>query len=200
VFLKLVGAALAIASLAIGAMASIASAADPPQGSISGQIANKTSGGSVVGGLDVTLVAIKDGAPVPSPATTKADPDGKFQFTGLTVDPNTIYLAQAKYLDVFYTSDEIQLLAESPSQTIELAVYNTTESDAAIKVVTSHMVLEFQPGQVEVLEVWRFSNSGDTTYIGSKTGETRHTLRFSLPAGASGVDHGDGMAPEPTRF
>lgn len=189
---------MVLAALALSGVAGIASAADAPQGSISGQIVNKTPGGPQVGDLEVALIGIQSSVPLSSPMTTKADADGKFQFSGLTVDPGIVYVAQVGYLDVYYTSDDTQLTAESASQTIELAVYETTESDAAIKVANAHMVLDFLPGQVDVLEVWRFANSGDRTYVGTKSGESRNTLRFSLPAGASGVDHGEGMAPEPT--
>src|ERR1700730_19358528 len=79
-------------------------AAAPNDGTVTGQLVNKTAGGASTAGTSVALVSFgrKEQAPI-GQLTAQADGEGRYAFTGLDRDPNIVYLALARYLNVNYT-------------------------------------------------------------------------------------------------
>jgi hypothetical protein len=70
-------------------------------GSISGQVVNKTAGGGPVGGASVRLVTFgrQEAAPL-GQRTTQSSPDGRFSFDQLDRDPNLIYVPFVRYAEI----------------------------------------------------------------------------------------------------
>lgn len=191
--------AIAIFSFSIPATAAVT-------GTISGQVVNKTAGGSAIGALQVTLTPWVDGKPATNIKQATVDSSGKFSFAGLSVEAGTAYVvstrfqdADYEYVDVTSTSDypdQISLTTEKPTVTIELGVFDSTTSDAAISVSSAHLILEDSGGALQVIEVWRFLNTGDKTFIGA--GTPKQTLKFTLPSGATSFSPGQGFLPVAT--
>ncbi|MEW6033936.1 MAG: carboxypeptidase-like regulatory domain-containing protein [Chloroflexota bacterium] len=184
---------IALAMLAATILSTPAFAEEQP--GITGQVVNRTADGQTVGGLEVTLITYINGQQSSQQKTT-CDDQGGFEFRGLSADPSYAYEVYVSYQGVEYTSPRLVLKPEEPIQSMELSVYETTEDDSAIETVNSHMVLYLDQGTIQVLEVWRFVNAGDRTYIGSLVKETRHTLQFTLPRGAQDILSGDGFDPQ----
>ncbi|MDP2931464.1 MAG: carboxypeptidase-like regulatory domain-containing protein [Chloroflexota bacterium] len=190
---------LALALLAIAAAIGWASPVRAEgAGSITGQVVNKTAGGSPIGGVEVALIAYSNGKATASQQKATVDATGKFEFGGLSTDNGTTYTVSATFQDADYTSQTVTLTSASPTQTVELDVYDSTTSDASIQVSNGHIVVFADQGTLQVLEVWRFSNVGTSTFIGTKGKTARATLRFTLPTGATSLSPGQGFTPETT--
>lgn len=182
-----------LAAVAVVLPASAALGAD--EGIISGQVVNKTPGGSPVAGLEVTLTTYSNDKTT-SEQKVIADSTGKFEFKGLSLDPSNAYSVKTNFREADYSSDMLRLKADSPLQTVELAVYEATATDEKIQVSNGHIVMVADQGFLQVLEVWRFNNTGDRTYIGTKGKTARATLKFTLPQGATSVESAQGFAYE----
>lgn len=181
--------ALAAFAFASPALAASTSTTASNSGSISGQVVNKTPNGSAIGALQITLTQYDITTYTPGPTqTTTVDGTGKFQFNGLAIGSTITYTVGTTFLGANYTSVDVTPTTASPSQTIELDVYDVTSSSANVSVSSAHMIIYVSQGNLEVIEAWGFRNSGDTTYVGAGgSSGAATTLTFSLPAGATSV-------------
>jgi hypothetical protein len=110
-------------------------AAEPLDGVVTGQVVNKTAGGTSTAGTTILLVAFgrKEQAPV-GQRSTQTDAQGQFSFDGLDRDPNLVYIALARYQNVNYPTEQpFQLQAESTHQA-DIGVYEATSADDAIQL------------------------------------------------------------------
>lgn len=154
---------------------------------IEGQIVNGTAGGSVVTGLKVELRTYQNYEMVKT-VTINAGADNDFSFTGLSADTTDSYEAVTTFKDVTYSSGLLQFATGEIAKKITLNVYETTSSDASIRIAMAHTVIYSQANGLSVKEVMYFVNSGDKTYTGSSGAGTSgqyETLKFSLPADAT---------------
>lgn len=187
-------AILAIAAIIGWAIPALAAG----EGVISGQVVNRTANGSSVSVVEVTLTPYLNGKATADEKKVTTDASGKFEFRGLSTDNGTTYTVSTDFQNAFYTSERITLTPTSLSQPVELDVYDSTTSDENIQVSNGHMVVYVEQGDLEVLEIWRFSNLGDKTFIGTAGNTSRTTLSFSLPSGAISFSPGLGSAIETT--
>ncbi|MEK7354570.1 MAG: carboxypeptidase-like regulatory domain-containing protein [Chloroflexota bacterium] len=187
--LRLTSAILAIAAI-IGWVSPAQAAGE---GVISGQVVNKTANGSSVSAVEVSLTVYFNGKVTSDEQKATTGGNGKFEFKGLSTDNGTAYTVSAIFQDASYTSKEFTLTPTSLSQAVELDVYDSTTSDENIQVSNGHIVVYVEHGDLEVKEIWRFSNIGDKTFIGTQ-GKTSGTLRFTLPSGATSLSPGPGSA------
>jgi len=179
--LRLMSAILAIVAIIVSVSPVLAAG----EGVISGQIVNKTANGSSVSVVEVTLTHYLNGKVTSNEQKVTTDSAGKFEFRGLSTDNGTAYKVSTNFQDAPYTSEEITLTPTGLSQPVELDVYDSTPSDENIQVSNGHMVVYVIEGDLHVEEIWRFSNLGDRTFIGTQGKAAGTTLRFTLPAGAT---------------
>ncbi len=165
-------------------------------GTIEGQVTNGTADGGSVEGLEVTLTALS-GDEVKDTLTATTDATGRFRFEGLDTDATFTYHAAVSYQGVSYDSGEPVGFGDQTTLFIPLKVYETTTSDEDIAITRAHLIIDFQSKLMMVTEVFFVANTGDRTYVGS-TGESTHggTVRFSLPAGAVGLQIQDEQASQ----
>jgi hypothetical protein len=71
---------------------------------------------------------------------------------------------------------------------LPLAVYETTSDPSGVRAERVHYIVEFQDGQALVAELLVFGQDGTRSYVGDGAG----VLRFTLPAGAQGLNVDDG--------
>jgi hypothetical protein len=167
-------------------------AADQP--SITVKVVNGTAGGGSTDGLDVTLTTYQDGTPSAEQGNV-TDAQGNFQFSGLSTNASDSYDVKVTYKGVLYTSSLIQLTATNATQTVNLSVYETTTSDAAVQVSSGHMIIvPMAPGLLNIMEIWSFNNTGDRTYIGAAANVTQPTAQFTLPSGATNFNGNTGVS------
>lgn len=158
-------------------------------GVIEGRLVNESAGGSSVADQDVMLKTYLDNAEAGSTAT-KTDAEGKFEFNGLPTSSEYSYQVWLQYQEAEYTSEWLSFGEGETAKSVEVIVYDSTTSDEAIGVVTSHIIIYIEEGGLFVEEYYLFVNEGDRTYIGSKevTAEgVKETLRFSLPQEANNL-------------
>jgi len=192
--LRFTSAILVVAAI-IGLASPALAAGD---GVISGQVVNRTANGSAVSAVGVTLTVYSTGNATSSQQKVIADAAGKFEFKGLSTDNGTAYTVSTNFQKADYISDDIVLTAAIPSQSVELDVYDSTTSDENIQVSNGHTVVYVEHGDLELLEIWRFSNIGDKTFIGTTGNTSGTTLRFTLPSGATSLSPGAGFPVETT--
>lgn len=168
-------------------------------GSITGAVVNGTHGNAPVTGQVVTLQASVNHAKTQDVSTATTDASGHFSFTGLDASGASVYQLVAQYQSGEFTSGAITF-DSGAAQQVTLSVYDTTTSDAALKVSVA-TVLFSQPnkqaGTIPVGEFISFTNSGTSAFVGSTApanGMPMGLLRFALPDGATNLTVGQGFA------
>ncbi|HJX12795.1 MAG TPA: hypothetical protein VJ377_04625 [Dehalococcoidales bacterium] len=161
-------------------------------GTLEGNVVNRTDGGSSVADQEVTLKTYRNDNEVESAVAT-TDADGHFIFEGLDTDPSLSYEAQMVYQEADYYSGRLSFAKGQDSLTAELTVYDATDSDASIRVTTAHTVISVEEGNLRVKEYYYFENTSDRTYVGSEVATPdgkKATLAFFMPGGAVGLEPG----------
>ncbi len=162
-------------------------AAEPGNGVIEGRLVNGTAGGGSVADQDVTLKIYLDNAEVDS-ASARTDAQGHFVFDGLSTEAGYSYEASLFFQKAEYYSEWLIFDEGETNKSVEVAVYDSTTNVEVVKVAMSHTVIDVGEDSLKIKEYFFFVNETDRTYIGSEPAaadETRETLRFSLPAGAT---------------
>jgi len=173
--------------LLVFGLASPALADAPGNGVIRGQVINGTPGGASVASQAITLKTYLDKAPQATTATTPADAQGNFSFSGLAVGKEYSYEAVASFQGVTYASGPLTFKEGETALTTVVKVYGTTTDLASVLVMLSHMILYAQGDSVLVKEYYLFMNSANQTYIGLGEGHSGGVLHFGLPAGAANL-------------
>src|SRR5947209_5986608 len=182
---------VALATLVVMVLTATPAEAEPLDGTLTGQVVNKTAGGAATGATNVILVAFgrKEQAPV-GQRTTQADADGHFAFDGLDRDANLVYIALARFQNVNYPTDQpFQLQDQSTYQT-DIAVYDATTADDAIQLERLNLlVVGADQGVVQLMEMGALVNSGDRTFVTANPQDQAlaRAIKFALPSGALGV-------------
>src|SRR6476661_2650584 len=148
---------LALACAAVLLLLACASAtafAAPNDGTVTGQVSNKTNGGGSTGGTSVLLIAFgrKEQAPL-GQQTVQADADGRYTFTGVDRDPNNVYLTVARYENVNYPADTPFQLTDQSSTQADITVYDATSADDTIQLESLNLlVMGADKGIVQLME------------------------------------------------
>ena len=165
-----------------------AAAAEPGGGIIEGRIINGTEGGSSVANQDITLKTYLDDTEMDA-ITTKTDNEGHFVFNSLSTESGYGYEVVLVFQLAEYYSEWLSFNEGETTKSAEIAVYDSTTSDEAIKVEMVHTIIYVGLDSLKFMEYFLFVNETDRTYIGSggaATVEGRETLRFFLPKEAIG--------------
>lgn len=185
-----------IAAVYLLSLLLVMSAVAQGQGTIEGQVTNGTADGGSVEGLEVTLTALSGGE-VKDTFTATTDATGRFRFEDLDTAATLTYGVAVSYQGVSYDSSEPVGFSDQTMLFVPLKVYDATTSDEDIVIARAHFIIDFQSKLFMVTEVFFVANTGDRTYVGS-AGEGGHggTVRFSLPAGAEGLQFRDPEASQ----
>jgi hypothetical protein len=70
---------------------------------------------------------------------------------------------------------------------LPVTVYDQTTDPEAVRIDQVHFVVEFTGGQVQVSELFVFSNQETAVYVGEEGDPDRGTVKFSLPEAAENV-------------
>jgi len=184
----------------LSSVPTIAGAAD--DGVIQGQVINQTEDGSSTADVAVSLKTYAhDGVEEGDPITVQTDADGIFEFDTLSTASDNIHQVTLTFLDVVYASDYIIFATDETSKTVDINVYDTTDSDALIFLVQSSTVVYTEPETEDspllVIESYMIANTTlNTVYIGADDGPvegSKEVLRFTVPAGATGLTYGAGL-------
>jgi hypothetical protein len=165
------------------------------EGVIEGRLINGTESGSSTTGQTVTLLTYLDDIETGA-RETLTDDNGMFLFEGLDTTSGYSYQAKTVFRSVEYGSEKLEFAEGSADLTIELPVFDSTESDNDISIMSSHVIIYVEVGYLYITEYYLFLNNSDRTYIGdpySGNASQRETLRLSLPRDAENLQIGDGQ-------
>jgi hypothetical protein len=153
-------------------------------GTIRGVVANGTPGGPAPAGIEVRLSGF-DGDQEEFQQTTVTAADGSFVFSDVPVVTGRIYGVTASYGDVLYYSEGAHLIEGEAAPELPVTVYEATSDTDALSVERLHVLFDFPAAnQVQVVELWVLSNSGDRTVV-AESG--RAVVEVALPEGATGL-------------
>jgi hypothetical protein len=167
-------------------------------GSIGGQVVNKTAGGSPVGGTSVRLVTFgrQEDAPL-GQRITQSEADGRYSFDQLERDPNLVYVPFVRYADVNYRADQLAQLQDQATWELDIVVYESTTDDHAIQLDQLGMLLlGADQGMLHFMEMGSLLNTGDRTFVTANPQDQAmaHAIRLPLPSGALGVQMQSGFS------
>jgi hypothetical protein len=193
----LLALAVAVALLAAASMVALAA---PNDGTVTGQVLNKTSGGGDTGGTSVMLIAFgrKEQAPL-GQQTVEADASGQYTFTNVDRDANNVYLTVARYQDVNYPSDTPFQLTNQASQQADIAVYDSTTTDDSIQYESLNLlVMGADQGLVQLMEMGALINNSDRTFVTAdpQNQQLANALKFALPKGALNLQMQSGFSDQ----
>ena len=158
-------------------------------GFIEGQLLNGTETGGSTGQQQVILTVFQNGIES-STVKTITDEDGLFEFDNLDVASQYSYQVKTIFQSAEYYSDTVGFNEDSSNITLVLPVYDSTESDTDISIMSSHVIIYAEDGYFYITEYYLFLNDSDRTYIGSLYSDAvlmRETLRLSLPKDAENL-------------
>jgi mono/diheme cytochrome c family protein len=162
-------------------------------GAIKGSVMNKTTD-KLAGGTELTLREML-GDRVTGEKKLVTDKNGAFEFRDLPW--NRGYTITLNYEGTEYTTDKFVFYPDEDTKTVDLPVYEPTESDSEISVKQAHMILQVSPDSISVAELLMFENNDKKIYVGSDVVDgKRETLRFHLPSGASNIQFVHGISSE----
>jgi hypothetical protein len=114
--------------------------------------------------------------------------DGKYNFTDVPANTNTIYLVTVDYGGVTYDSiparfDGTKFLIEMP-----VTVYDTTSAMDELSITQTHLQYDFSTaGQVDVMVLYVLLNAGANSIIISSDGSSLPFIQ--IPTGATNVQY-----------
>ena len=149
-------------------------AQEPADGIIEGQVVNDTTG-SVVGGVEVTLITYIDDQLADS-VTAITGNDGSFVFDNINQEHT--YLISAKYQEVNYYYQVVFEPGETTAY-VSAWVCEVTTIDDAIRIGKALTVIKLEEESFVITEVLWLFNDGDRTLNGDDS-----VLLFTLPDGA----------------
>ena len=168
-------------------------------GSISGRIVNKTSGGDPPAGISVRLVTFgrKEDAAL-GERTVQSDANGHYAFTGLDRNPNLIYVPFARYANMNYRPDKLGQLQDQADLRLDITVYESTADDSALQFDRLNLLLRsVDQGMLNFVEMGALSNGGDRTFVAADPPHAAvNALRLPLPPGALGVQMQSGFTSQ----
>ena len=152
-------------------------------GVISGTVVNGSTGAPMPE-LPVEL-GIFDQTSSLEQRSTKTDSAGFFRFTELPTDAGLTFAGRVEYPQgIPYTSDFVTFEPGKGELNLPLSVFDTTTDPSGVRAERVHFILDFNSGQAQIAEMLVFSLDGKRSYVGDGSG----VLRFTLPAGAQGLE------------
>ena len=171
----------------------------PPQGlsqsgTIMGQVRNITTQ-KPQEGQDVVLISYM-GDRKEERHFAKSDSLGVFSFSSLRWDRS--YEIVLFHEGVQYVSGKMVFLPGKDEITLDLPVYDTTNSDENISLLSLNVIIypDDEGAKVNVTSLHAFENSGDTVFTGEQTESDTTTLVFPIPEKAVDVTFSDSVNPE----
>ena len=166
----------------------------PGEGVISGTVYQGTADGDALTATTVALTGYINFSPAFT-ATTQSDDSGRFTFTQLSLVSGIQYVVDTVYKSLNYSSFTPPISVITPTASVDLAVYETTDNADALHLQRASLVVDFEPGAVLIGDVSDLFNQGDRTYVGRAVEGVSNlaTLEINLQPGAEEIRFQDGV-------
>ena len=166
---------------------------------VGGKVTGSVSGADVAG-LVVTLHGFDHAADAGGPQETVTltgvtDAKGNFVFDGLEMPENRIYVADALYQGVTYSSEfATAAIGVSELAIPPLKVYETTADYSTLAFDQTHFFIDIADGTAQVIGVYTFSNTSGKAILVQSTTEVPF-LKMPADAQNIGFDISQNSAP-----
>lgn len=157
-----------------------------PAGIIAGTLSNGTTGERLAG-TDVNLRAFTPDFTQTLVLTTTTDTSGNFRFDVTDVPSDWVFLANAGYDGLSFSSGAGQLTRDQTSLELPVTVYEQSTDASAIDIGQLHVVLQFVEDQLQVSELYIINNNQDAVFTGPTGNPAEGTIEVALPAGAENL-------------
>lgn len=154
-------------------------------GQVTGTVTNETTGQPLQEGITTTLSAFTADFEPSLTMTTTLDAEGRYEFALNMVPPELVYVVTVQYEGISYGSDFGQLERDDPTLNLEVPVYERSTDPSTVAIEQLHVILQFGEGQVQVSELYQFSQSDSTVFVGETGDPEEGTVHLSLPEGAT---------------
>ncbi len=163
-------------------------------GTITGKVLDKTNDRAVPG-VKITLTSYM-GDKETGRADADTSKDGAFAFASLPWDRS--YMVTVEYEGAEYSTDKMVFNPGEDVKTLDLPVYEPTDSGVNISISEGHMIIQAVENGLSIADLSSFENKGDRMYVGSVdvAGGRKETLRFSVPPDAANLNFIHGITPE----
>ncbi len=165
--------------LLVAGCALLAAAAPPSSGTIAGTVVNASADHRPVPRAEVVLCVDREGAFVPA-GQTVTDAYGRFQFTGLPLESDRLYLPGANRDGVHYPGPRVRLSLLEPRATVRLVVYDAVSAPNPLVVRKHEVAICPAPDAVRVTESLSVENPTLSCYVGQATAEGGEPVTLGL--------------------
>jgi hypothetical protein len=150
---------------------------------ISGRVVNASHDSIAVAATRVYLQKISEGVPEPQTiADGLSSADGSFRFSVASPDTGVTYFLAADYHTIRYFSSGAKL-SDGSSETLNLAVYDTTHSTTGVEAYMHHIIIDDLGGALSFRETRVLNNNTSKTIVGAfvDEGAGEAIFKFHLP-------------------
>ncbi len=110
-----------------------------------------------------------------------SDINGHFEFSGPFIAPGLNFGLIAFYQGIPHPTSTLEV---GEQKEIILEVYEATDSDQEIRILTHNIFLNKKAALLEVAQFLEIENRGERTYVGQVQGRDRQVTELALPLGA----------------
>lgn len=163
-------------------------------GTITGKVVDKTND-KAVSEAAVRLTSFMGDKETGSADSTTGE-DGSFTFASLPWDRS--YMVTVEHNGAEYSTDKLVFYPDEDVKTLDLPVYDPTDSSAGISIAEAHMIVQVVEDGLSVADLSAFDNKGDKMYVGGAelADGKKETLKFSVPKDAANLNFIHGLTPE----
>ena len=172
-----------------------------PEVFVSGQVNNGTTGELAAEGL-IATISIFNQFTIQQEYTTTVDATGRYTATLTNIQPDWALVSSVEYQGVNYTSGVAQASQTETELDLPVDIFDTTTDKAVVAIEQIHVIVAFVNDNVEIAELYSFSNNSLTVFVG-EDGGPGGTIELGLPAGSQdiiwerGIGGGQSFLPAP---
>jgi hypothetical protein len=149
-------------------------------GTIRGTVVNGSNGNTIVAEASVILQVQQDGGLMPL-AETRTDEQGRFVFSGLSLDGGALFLVGANRHEVFHPGARVRLGTQQSEAAVDVTVFDAIADPCPLVARRHHIVIRAESGLLTVTETILVSNPSTYCYVGGAEGKRPVTLRLQIP-------------------
>ena len=163
-------------------------------GTITGKVIDK-SNETEVAGAKVKLTSFMGDKETGS-TDSETGKDGSYKFSALPWDRS--YMVTVEHGGAEYSTDKLVFYPDEDVKTLELPVYEPTDSSEGISITQAHMIVQITEEGLSIADLSEFDVKGNKMYVGGAelADGKKETLKFSLPKDAANLNFIQGLTPE----
>ncbi len=169
-------------------LAEVSPTVQPSMAAVSGTV-TVASGAAIPDGTIATLLVYDSSVgQVTHTLTSPIQPDGKYEFSNVPADTNTVFLVTVDYSGVTYDSAPENFKGTVSTFDMPITVYETSTDLNVLTITQAHLQFDFSTaGTVQVMVLYVISNPGNNAITVTSDGTSVPFIQ--IPAGAQSVNY-----------